>query len=442
MKTVNLILLNILLLASTEISAQNEVSANAQTDSIDYTEGMLENVDSIIAAWNLNNFYHIDSIPLQTSNFDSIDQSVIIDRLKRIPSVIEMTYNDVVAKYIKQYTTRLGHSVSYMLGMSNFFVPIFEEALLYYSLPLELKYLPVIESAYNPKARSRVGAMGLWQFMPSTARGYGLVINSLVDERCDPVKSSYAAAKYLKELYEIFNDWTLVIAAYNCGPNNINKAIHRAGGEKNFWKMYSHLPRETRGYVPAFIAANYAMNYYSCHNIVPMKASISVITDTIVLNKDVRMEEIASLCDISVEEIRALNPQYKTTLIPGYKMKCTLRMPHKQLVTFIDAKNSKLSDIDKALALNKTVDGEAVNKTDTAAAENNKETVDDEETNDETKKVGRRSRSSRRYASHTIRQGETLSDIARRNHTTVKKLQQLNGIKGTNIRAGKKIRVK
>ena len=187
-------------------------------------------------------------------------KEVYIERLKHMPTVIEMPYNDVVQKFIDRYSGRLRHSVSYMLGASNFYMPIFEEALEAYNLPLELKYLPIIESALNPKAVSRVGATGLWQFMLATGKQYDLKVNSLIDERCDPVKSSYAAAHYLSDLYKIFGDWNLVIAAYNCGPAQINKAIHRADGERDYWQIYPYLPKETRGYVPAFIAANYIMN--------------------------------------------------------------------------------------------------------------------------------------------------------------------------------------
>lgn len=208
-----------------------------------------------------------------------------IERLSRLPNVMEMPYNEIVQKFIDRYTGRLRHSVSYMLGASNFYIPIFEEALEAYGLPLELKYLPVIESALNPKATSHAGAAGLWQFMVATGKQYGLEINSLIDERRDPIKSSYAAAHYLKDLYNIFGDWSLVIAAYNCGPENINKAIHRADGQADYWKIYPYLPRETRGYVPAFIAANYVMNYYCEHNICPMRTTLPAKTDTVVVSR-------------------------------------------------------------------------------------------------------------------------------------------------------------
>ncbi len=401
-------------------------AALAQQDNnedLNLPEGMLENTDSLIAAWNMSKFYQIDTLSQLADINPYFEDAVYMDRLKRIPAVMDMTYNDIVQKYIDQYTGRLRHSVSYMLGAYNFYVPIFEDALMLHQIPLELKYLPVIESAFNPRARSRVGATGLWQFMPATGKRYGLEINSLVDERCDPIKASYAAAKYLKDLYDIFNDWTLVIAAYNCGPNNIIKAIHRAGGEHDYWKIYPYLPRETRGYVPAFIAANYVMNYYTDHNILPMHVNMSTNTDTIIVNNDVRMEKIASLCNIDINELRALNPQYSTSLIPGYKMRCTLRMPQKNILAFIDQQDSIYKDTKEDI---------------TIKAESNV-SISDNKT-----KSSRSSRSSRRGRTRTVtvRSGQTLSEIAERNNTTVAKLRRLNGIKGSNIRAGKRIRVR
>ena len=235
---------------------------------------------------------------------------------------------------------RLRHSVSYMLGAANFYVPIFEEALEAYQVPLELKYLPVIESALNPKAVSRVGATGLWQFMLGTGKMYGLEVNSLVDERRDPVRASYAAARYLRDLYRIFGDWNLVIAAYNCGPGNINKAIRRSGGFKDYWQLYPYLPAETRGYVPAFIAANYAMTYYCEHNICPMTTKLPLQTDTIVVDRDVHLEQIAAVLDLDIEMLRSLNPQYRRDIVPGTSKKYAIRLPMADTGRFIDMQDS------------------------------------------------------------------------------------------------------
>jgi membrane-bound lytic murein transglycosylase D len=345
---------------------------------------------------------------------------------------MEMPYNDIVQKFIDRYTGRLRHSVSYMLGASNFYTPIFEEALEAYGLPLELKYLPVIESALNPQATSHAGAAGLWQFMVATGKHYGLEVNSLVDERRDPIKSSYAAAQYLKDLYKIFGDWSLVIAAYNCGPENINKAIHRANGEADYWKIYPYLPRETRGYVPAFIAANYVMNYYCEHNICPMRTKLPAKTDTIVVTKDVHLKQIAEVCGIDIDELRTLNPQYRRDIVNGSNKPSIIRMPATATNTFIANEDSIYN-----------------HKTETLFTRRSLVEVDNSSKSSYTRKSSAKKRKSysrkkrrTRAKRVTIRKGDTLSEIAERNHTTVKKLRQLNGIKGNTIRAGKKIRVR
>src|SRR5574344_565039 len=260
---------------------------NGKEELIEFPEAMTFERDRLLNLYMSKNYLGEDNDCRMKDINPVFEKEEYVDRLSRMPTIIEMPYNEVVQKFIERYSGRLRHSVSYMLGASNFYMPIFEEALETYGLPLELKYLPVIESALNPKAVSRVGATGLWQFMLATGKQYGLEVNSLVDERRDPVKSSYAAAHYLSDLYKIFGDWSLVIASYNCGPNNISKAIHRAGGQKDNWKIYPYLPTETRGYVPAFIAANYIMNYYSEHNICPMLAQAPVSTDTVMLSRHV-----------------------------------------------------------------------------------------------------------------------------------------------------------
>jgi membrane-bound lytic murein transglycosylase D len=410
------------------ITAQEEVNTDVTDITADLPEGMQENTDSLLRSWNMQRYLLVDTTSQLANINPYFENAVYADRLQRIPSIMDMTYNDIVQKYIDQYTNRLRHSVSYILAASNFYIPIMEEALAFYKIPLELKYLPVIESAYNPRARSRAGAVGLWQFMPRTAVQYGLQINSLVDERCEPIKSSYAAAHYLKDLYTIFGDWTLVIAAYNCGPNNINKAIHRSGGERDFWKIYQNLPRETRGYVPAFIAANYIMNYYGEHNIQPYRARIPATTDTLLINKDVKMEQIATVCGIDIDEIKALNPQYQTTLIPGYRTTCTLRLPQDQLLKFIDLQDS-------VYAYGVT------NEPQVSSQDMNVKEITEKTTVKKSSRSKSRSRSSSAKRI-TVRSGQTLGEIARRNHTTVAKLRSLNGIRGSNIRAGQKLRVR
>lgn len=355
------------------------------------------------------------------------------ERLRRLPVLIDMPYNAVVQKFIDQYSGRLRRSVSYMLGAGNFYIPIFEEALDYYGLPLELKYLPVIESALDPTAVSHAGAVGLWQFMLATAKRYDLTVNSLIDERRDPRKATYAAARYLRDLYEMYGDWSLVIAAYNCGPANVNKAIHRADNARDYWLIYPYLPAETRGYVPAFIAANYIMNYYCEHNICPMKTHHPMSTDTVMINKDLHIDQVATLCNIDHEALRMLNPQYRTDIIPGNTAPMVLCLPYDRVGTFIDLKDSVYNHRANELFTRRTrvtVD-ETLSTRSNASSSKKKEPT-------RSKRSSRNSRA--KYA--TIRQGDTLSEIAKRNGTTVSKLRRLNGIKGSSIRAGKKIRVR
>ena len=234
-----------------------------------YPESFETDTKQMMQNWYLRNYAVLDD-DVENRKSNDVSDAVYIERLKKMPTEIEMPFNSVVKSYIQMYTQKRRTLVEAMLGMSLYYMPIFEQALEKEGLPLELKYLPVIESALNPNAVSRVGATGLWQFMIKTAKGLGLEVNSLVDERRDPYRSSEKAAKYLKELYSIYNDWSLAIAAYNCGPGNVNKALRRAGGsKKDFWEIYAFLPAETRGYVPAFIAANYVMTYFKAHNINP-----------------------------------------------------------------------------------------------------------------------------------------------------------------------------
>ena len=306
---------------------------------IEFPEAMTFDLDSLMGLYMSKTYLSTGDCNMKDEN-PTFTPEEYIERLRRMPTIMEMGYNDIVQRFIDRYMGRLRHSVSYMLGAANFYVPIFEEALEAYQVPLELKYLPVIESALNPKAVSRVGATGLWQFMLGTGKMYGLEVNSLVDERRDPVRASYAAARYLRDLYRIFGDWNLVIAAYNCGPGNINKAIRRSGGFKDYWQLYPYLPAETRGYVPAFIAANYAMNYYCEHNICPMTTKLPLQTDTIVVDRDVHLEQIAAVLDLDIEMLRSLNPQYRRDIVPGTSKKYAIRLPMADTGRFIDMQDS------------------------------------------------------------------------------------------------------
>ncbi len=324
------------------------VDQSGNEEVIEFPEAMTYDLDSLLNVYMAKTY--LDEP--QDCNMQDVNpeysREEFIDRLYRMPCVMEMAYNDVVQKFIDRYSGRLRRSISYMLGASNFYMPIFEEALEMYQLPLELKYLPIIESALNPKAVSRVGAAGLWQFMPATGKQYGLKLNSLVDERRDPVKSSQAAARYLRDLYRIFGDWNLVIAAYNCGPENINKAIRRAQvankdsmvNVKDYWHIYPYLPRETRGYVPAFIAANYIMTYYSLHNICPMTTRLPAKSDTVMVNRNVHLEQVAEVVGLNIDLLRSLNPMYRRDVVPGATELSPLRLPLADVGRFLDLEDS------------------------------------------------------------------------------------------------------
>lgn len=316
-------------------------------DVIEFPEAMTYDLDSLLNLYMSKTYLDDMDCNMRDVN-PTYSREEYIDRLSRMPCVMEMAYNEVVQKFIDRYSGRLRHSISYMLGASNFYMPIFEEALELYQLPLELKYLPIIESALNPKAVSRVGATGLWQFMLATGKQYGLQVNSLLDERRDPVKSSRAAARYLSDLYKVFGDWNLVIAAYNCGPENINKAIHRAQAAhkdsvfnaKDYWMIYPYLPKETRGYVPAFIAANYMMTYYSQHNICPMTTRLPAKTDTVVVNRNVHLQQVAEVVGLNIDLLRSLNPQYRRDIVPGASQPSPIRLPQTEVGKFIDMEDS------------------------------------------------------------------------------------------------------
>lgn len=423
------------------IQAQNDNEITVTDDKgkqeiIELPEALTYDLDSLLNVYNAKTYLSPDTNCNMRDVNPIFSKDIYIDRLNRIPSVIEMPYNEVVQKFIDHYSGRLRRSVSYMLGASNFYMPIFEEALDMYNLPLELKYLPVIESALNPKATSRVGASGLWQFMITTGKRYGLEVNTLVDERRDPIKASYAAAHYLSDLYKIYGDWNLVIAAYNCGPNQISKAIHRAGGEKDYWSIYPYLPKETRGYVPAFIAANYIMTYYCDHNICPMSTQLPAKTDTIMVNHNVHFEQIASICGVNIDQVRSLNPEYRTDIIPGDVKLSPLCLPQTAINTFIDAKDSVYNyKTDELFTKRKEVE-----------VEEPQPTIQSHRSYYSHKSRSHSRRSARKPKSKgksvTIESGQTLSDLAVKYHTTVKKLRKINGISGSGIRAGKKLKVR
>jgi membrane-bound lytic murein transglycosylase D len=300
-----------------------------------------EKMDSLVDTWYAKQAFHEDSLGDATQRYPkNLPDSVYIKRLQDMQEVVDLSYNNVVKNFIVLYTEKRRDQVEMMLGLAEYYFPMFEQTLDKYEMPLDLKYLPVIESALNPTARSRVGATGLWQFMFGTARQMGLEITSFVDERRDPVASTDAAVRYFQSLYNRYGNWHLAIAAYNCGPGNVNRAIRRAGGTKNYWEIYYRLPRETRGYVPAYIAAAYVMKYHKEHNLYPRLPDFELQTDTVVVNEFLHFDQIAATLDIDKEQLRSLNPVYRRDVVPAKKDKpLPVVLPEKTIMEFIDAEN-------------------------------------------------------------------------------------------------------
>jgi membrane-bound lytic murein transglycosylase D len=312
---------------------------NTDEETLFVPESWDMDLDSLMHAWHVQYYIDKNAHP-GYSEAVTVSDSVYAERLSKLNSVIALPYNDIVRRCINLYVDRRRTIVEYMLGLENFYFPVFEQALDAHRLPLELKYLPIIESALNPTAFSRAGASGLWQFMIGTGKQYGLEVNSLVDERCDPVKSTYAACAYLKDLFGIYGDWTLALAAYNCGPGNVNKASRRAGGSRDYWTIYPYLPRETRLYVPLFIAANYVMNYYANHQLYPMPTLLPIATDTVMVSQPVHFDQIAETLNMDKELLRALNPQYKRDIVPGNSQPRAIKLPVLQAYAFVENENT------------------------------------------------------------------------------------------------------
>ena len=307
----------------------------------DDIERISRDLDSLANSWYVK-------LALKDKPGDNINDSVTAefpdsvfkDRLGRISSIISLPYNNIIRSHILVYTRTRLDVFRAVLGLMNYYFPMIEDIFDSYGLPAELKYMAVIESALYPNAVSRAGATGMWQFMYSTGRLYGLTINSIVDERRDPVKATHAAAKYLKDMYAIYGDWALVIAAYNCGPGAVDKAIRRSGNKKDYWEIYYRLPRETRGYIPQYVAATYAINYFKDHHISPIGVDMPLATDTIMLNRDIHLSQVSEVMNIPLDELRTLNPMYKTGLIPGAAKSMPLRLPMNHLSNFIDLTDS------------------------------------------------------------------------------------------------------
>jgi len=358
----------------------------------------------------------------QKSNCQSSDDVPVADsiskmRLSKMPCLMEMPYNSTVQSYIELYTVRKRHQVEFMLGMSEYYFPLFDQVLGANNLPLELKYLSIIESALNTTIVSRMGAAGLWQLMIGTGRMYGLEINSLVDERLSPVKATNAAARFLKDLYSIYGDWHLVIAAYNCGPSNVNKAIRRAGGKRDYWAIYANLPRETRGYVPIFIAANYTMNYAAEHKLCPAIVNMPAITDTVIVHKRIHLEQVATILNLPIEEVRLLNAQYKKDIVPGDIKPYSVCLPLNYVNTFV----TRLDDI-AAYKADSLVNTRRAEITIPQVAPPS---------------LG----GSDKVIYHKVKRGQTLSDVADKYGVSVKRIKAWNHLRRNSIKTGQRIKI-
>lgn len=401
-------------------SAQSVLSLNESlTDqAVILPESFEADTHKMLQNWYLKNYALLDAGIEYSQDVPATD-AVLTERLSKMPVEIEMPFNSVVKSIINAYTQRRRVLVENMLGLGLYYNPIFEEALEREGMPLELKYLPVIESALNPDAVSRVGATGLWQFMAPTAKGLGLEVNSIVDERRDPVKSSQMAARYLKELHEIYGDWSLAIAAYNCGPGNVNKAMRRAGENgKDFWAIYPFLPAETRSYVPAFIAANYVMNYHKEHGIKPAVARKPIVTDSVHVKNRVYFQQISDVLNIPVEEIRILNPQYRKDYIPGDIRPYPLVLPSYQIYSYIMSEDSILAHDSAKYARRKVVEP----STGTQVSREDGDYIITETT---------------KY--HTVKKGDTFASIAKKYGVTANAIKRTNGIK--TLKRGKSIKI-
>ena len=386
---------------------------------IDYTDDV---TDSLLSVWYLHR--QIRENPQANYNMDSVHftsgvpDQVLIERLEKMNSFIRLPYNETVKNYMVLYSEKMPTRMSQMLGLAQYYMPIFEEAFRKYGLPLELKYMAIIESALNPVAVSRVGATGMWQFMHSTARNYGLRIDSYIDDRMDPVASVDAAARYLRDAYRIFGDWSLAISSYNCGSGNVNKAIKRAG-RRDFWSIYPYLPRETRGYVPAMVGAMYAINYAKEYGLEPAPVQMPEHVDTFMVNKNLHFRQVSEVIGIPIDDLRDLNPQYYKDIVPGAQGDQVLRLPYNYSNAFIDSQDT----IYKHKAAEMFSGSVEVGRPQPAAS---------------TRKA---SSGSGTWVYYKVRRGDNLGKIAARNHTTVKNIKSWNGLRSDRIREGQRLKV-
>ena len=388
---------------------ENEDKSAAGINPEDYTA---EVSDSLLNLWYVHskvNSEDITEYDMDSVRFESnVPDEVYIERIRQMNSFITLPYNDIVKNYIILYSEKMNTRMSNILGLCKYYMPIFEEILNKYDMPEELKAMAVIESAMNPRAVSRAGAKGMWQFMYATAKMYGLHIDSFVDERLDPVKAAEAAAQYLQDSYEIFGDWNLAIASYNCGAGNVNKAIRRSGGKRAFWDIYPYLPRETRGYVPAFVGALYTMTYYKEHGIKPEAIEMPAHVDTFRITKMLHLRQVSDLTGAPLNELKDLNPQYSHEIIPGNNREYILRLPYNYTNAFIDHEDSlyrhKADEYFNPVTLKKIQDG-----------------ADGER------------------IVYRVKSGDYLGRIASRHRCTVAQIKRWNNLTSNNIRVGQRL---
>lgn len=414
MKLLKALIFPILIVAFVPLTAQ---PSSPRYEAESFGRHFAESYDSLMNSYYLRRHAHNHirhSRQFSIEEFDAMSDSVIARRMRALHTVIPMTYNAEVRQFIRFYLNHMSTRMDVMLTLCEFYHPTFEEALNRYNVPEELKYLTIVESAMNPQATSRVGAAGLWQFMYSTGKIYDLEVNSVIDERRDTYKSTVAAARHLSDLYRIFGDWQLAIAAYNCGAGNVNKAIARSGGKHSFWEIYYNLPRETRGYVPAFLAVVYVMNYYEQHGLRPERINLPIRSDTIMVHDDILMGYVSEYTGVEPDELRTLNPQYRAGYIPGSSGKFSLCLPTTAVDRFIAHQDSIVARSADSLT-RKPVEVKAP-----------------------VRQKGSSGGGSRTY---TVRKGDTLSSIARKHGISVSTLKKRNGIKGDKIRVGQKLKI-
>ena len=406
-----------------------------------YPESFESDTNKLLESWFMKNYTATDD-RYANQPIPEVSDQVIIQRLQALPTVIEMPYNSVVRSYIDRFVKYDRNMVKALLGLSLYYNPIFEQALEEQGLPLELRYLPMIESALDPNAVSKHGATGLWQFMLATAKGLGMEVNSLVDERRDPYLSSEMAASYLKGLYDSYGDWSLAIAAYNCGPGTVNKAIRRAGGDPSshdFWSIYNYLPQETRGYVPMFIAANYVMNYYPEHNISPVLPTAPLVMDTVHITDRVHFNQISQVLDIPVEELRILNPQYRADIIPGsVDYPRNLILPSQQIHAYLMSEDDILNfEADKYAQRSVVAPGESAATTgDELAVVEETDIWATPASSSASKGTGKET-----TVVHKVKAGETLASIAEFYEVTPEQIKTTNSLRRNAVRVGQQLRI-